>query len=68
MLTLLVNLPSPTKTNTKAGFKRPQPDKFRTHSEYKRGALAFRSERLTDARRTVDGRLTDAGQTVNRSE
>jgi hypothetical protein len=40
MLTLLVNLPSPTQTNTKAGFKRPQPDKFRTRSEWRNEGLA----------------------------
>src|SRR5919108_2023592 len=42
------------KPTTSRRVQRPQPDKFRTHSEYKRGALACKSERLTDAQRTTD--------------
>jgi len=40
MLTRLVNQPPPAKTNRKWGAKRPQPDKFRTPTEFRNGNLA----------------------------
>jgi hypothetical protein len=56
---------NPIYAETFRWYLRPQPDEFRTQSEYKRGALACcrtSNPRLTDAQRTVIGRLAGGRQ------